>query len=252
MPFSPVVRRNPAGRLLTISHAIKTAKGQGKAINCWAKALGCEPQVVDVYRGIGDLIDEWDEVRRWVASDSVDPDKRKYFEQHFSEIDRAIAPATIAGAADGYQDQIQDSWLAALQSMALDMPIEGVIDENELDQLRAVIEDLRQTIENTTELRPMVRLWLLDLVRLMREGLDRYTARGVRGLRESFRRLLGELLDHPDYCREVQKSKPSLWEKTAKSLTKLSAISSNYRTIIAALEDITTRVLKLTFGNDFE
>jgi hypothetical protein len=95
-----------------------------------------------------------------------------------------------------------------------------------LNRIRVLVNELRAEIESATEFSQSVRAWLLDLVRIIRDSLDRYAIRGSRGIRRQFSTLLGELMRNWGTAEKVKEKKPGIWEKITTAIDVMDKVSS--------------------------
>jgi len=133
--------------------------------------------------------------------------------EQLSDINKSISQFVINVQANACSANVVPSAIVALKFMAADLPVEEAITVDELERLRKLCDELRSEILNAKELAPALKEWLLDLVRLMRDGIDRYRIRGSRGLRRQFHEMLGSLVSHEQMVANIKKEKPDIWMK---------------------------------------
>ncbi len=102
---------------------------------------------------------------------------------------------------------------------------EEQVSPGELEQIRRLCDEVRKVILDSSELPKSLRTWLLDLVRAMRDGIDRYQIRGTRGLRHQLKEALGSVLLHNERVKEAQKKAPTIWMKLMDSIARVEKIS---------------------------
>jgi hypothetical protein len=85
------------------------------------------------------------------------------------------------------------------------------IDESE--HVRKLCDELRAGTLGSKDISKTLRDWLLDMVRAMRDGIDRYQIRGARGLRQRLHEVLGSLMLNWKLAEEVKKKAPTIWTR---------------------------------------
>ena len=113
------------------------------------------------------------------------------------------------------------SAIVALQFMAADLDKEPAMLVEEIEQLRLLCDELRSEITKSSDLPKFLKEWLLDLIRLMRDAIDRYKIRGSRGLRRQLNEMVGSLYGHEALAEETKKKDPSLWSKIMAGFDKM-------------------------------
>lgn len=93
-------------------------------------------------------------------------------------------------------------------------------------QIRELVAELQQEIEASEDFSKLVKNWLLDLVRVIRDSLDRFAIRGSRGMRKQFSLLLGELIQNYDVAKKVQEKKPSVWQKFISAIDVMNKLAT--------------------------
>ena len=111
---------------------------------------------------------------------------------------------------------IREPGMVALGFMASDFPLEGT-DLGDLAALKKIVNELQTEILNT-ELPDYLRFWLLDLARIIRDGIDRYQIRGASGIERELSTILGELLNNQDLAAEAKSKRPSAFASILKAV----------------------------------
>lgn len=235
---------NPAGRLHAIFQALEPKAGHLKRAQfcqileiseSWPAVLGA---ISDVSKEV-DLLD--------AAIDEFKPNQQKYnlFQKNLKDV-RAIADSFVVDmVSDAITLRINAGGLTSLGYMAVDLPQEETTPKSEIDQLRAMIFELQKEIEASTEISKQVREWLLDIVRILRDSLDRYAIRGGRGMRDFLAQALGELYIEKKTIEKVVKTKPSIWARLGPCLDLMIKIVTLVEKIGPALS-FGQRLLGLT------
>ncbi len=172
-------------------------------------------------------------------------DNKKKHALHSSkmgDIKRSLNQLTLNIGANNYVWNILPSAIVALEFMAADMPEEQGVGPNELEEIRRLCEELRTEIHGCDSLNRTLKEWLLDLVRLMREGIDRYQIRGSRGLRRQFHEMVGSMVDNYDLLKEVKEKGPTVWQKVSKVVELVHKASELGEKATKALGSVTSAV----------
>ncbi len=234
MPLKMPERDNPAGRLYRNMRAIKNCMhvhAGGGSIESVATELNLlDKSSFSLVAVIGDLRDEVNELQKLVDEvKSENPFKYDLWNQILVSVNASLATFTcnldqkICGFA------IDEDSLNDLQLIAVDLPVEETVPPDELEKIRQLCDDMRKEVLASTTFSKLLKIWLLDLISLMQEGIDKYRIRGSRGLRKRFREMVGTLATNPEYMEQVKKEDPSLWEKLAKGFDWMKNVSEAIR-----------------------
>jgi hypothetical protein len=120
--------------------------------------------------------------------------------------------------------------------MAIDLPQEETIAPEEIEEIRRLCDELRNEIHNSKTLNKTLKEWLLDLVRMMRDGIDRFKIRGSRGFRKELYQMLGSMLVHYEDVREVAKEEPGIWAKMMRGLDWVGRASERFEKVSKPLK----------------
>lgn len=122
---------------------------------------------------------------------------------------------------------------SVLELAASLMNMEDELLETDEQEIRNSIERLHKAI-SASGVPDAARTALLEVVRLTRNALDQYRIYGIDGFRESFKRMLAELMDV--YCREGADVRKTTWWseglKHVKLLDEIIARLSKYKPMI--------------------
>lgn len=116
--------------------------------------------------------------------------------------------------------------MVALRFIAADLPQDESASEEDLNRIRHLVNILQQEIEKSETFTKFTREWLLDLVRIIRDSIDRYACRGSRGMRKQCSHLLGELILNYDLAQEVKEKNPTLWTNIFEAVDVLQKVVS--------------------------
>jgi hypothetical protein len=205
---------NPAGRLWTILKRI--SEKQNADLKHLAVCFGVPNTWDSVLQAIKDLEAEFQLLEGMVEGYKDNKKKHALHSSKMGDIKKSLNQLTLNIGANNYVWNILPSAIVALEFMAADMPEEQGVGLNELEEIRRLCEELRTEIHGCDSLNRTLKEWLLDLVRLMREGIDRYQIRGSRGLRRQFHEMIGSMVDNYDLLKEVKEKGPTVWQKVSK------------------------------------
>ncbi len=128
--------------------------------------------------------------------------------------------------SDNCTVQINQTGVVAMRFIAADLPQDEEPTENEIETLRTIVSELQSEIESSEVFSKSVREWLLDLVRVIRDSIDRFAIRGSRGMRKQFSLLLGELIQNYDLAQKVQSQKPTVWQRFMAAIDVMNKLAS--------------------------
>ncbi len=121
--------------------------------------------------------------------------------------------------------------------MATDFPVEEDLDEGDsIETLKRLVFELQQEILSAG-LPDYLRIWLLDLVRSIRDAIDRYQIRGAKGIQRELSTIIGELVSNQSEREETKSSKPSIFAKFLNAIdimTKIAAAAEKLKPAISA------------------
>jgi hypothetical protein len=225
---------NPAGRILAVLEKLaNTPNGNLKQL---ATCFGAnQTDRIAILALLTDLRSEFALLQESIEQFQDNEQKFTLYAQNLPEVEKSIDSLVVLMANEQYQSHVEPTAVVAPRFIAADLPQEETPSTDELAQLRDMIGELQQFIEQSEELSRSIQNWLLDLVRLMRDGLDRYRIRGARGLRRQFHTMLGDLMDNYEFVQQVQKSKSPIWQKLCAAMDlmiKLSVLHEKYRPAI--------------------
>jgi len=214
---------NPAGRLWTILKRI--SEKQNADLKHLAACFGVPDTWDSVLQSINDLEAEFQLLEGMVAGYKDNQKKHALHSSKMGDIKKSLNQLTLNIQTNSYMWNIVPSAIVALEFMAADMPEEQGAGPNELEEIRRLCEELRTQIHACDSLNKTLKEWLLDLVRLMREGIDRYQIRGSRGLRRQFHEMIGSIVDNYDLVKEVKEKEPTVWQKMGKGVELMLKVS---------------------------
>ncbi|MEI7775965.1 MAG: hypothetical protein WCK17_14445 [Verrucomicrobiota bacterium] len=182
--------QNPAGRLLAVLRRAEAIPPDIDARAAWGKAIRVDPSdVAAIYKQTAGLHEDYLAVKAYCETYR---DHTHFWFEHLAKVGTAICPVNFATTFNEHKIRILPEVLFLLESIAAEMAEEAPIPEDELADLRASLETVRNSIA-AAGLRGNIRRWLLELLRMMRDSVDRYENHGARGLRNTLFQLVGQL-----------------------------------------------------------
>jgi hypothetical protein len=140
---------------------------------------------------------------------------------------------------------LQDSLLYVVEYFAQRMPNESTDVKASLDELHEKVAKLFQEVSGS-EIQPSLKSWVLELLAMIQNGIQRFFISGSRGLRRELFKIVGTLHERYDELEKVQ-------PETAKSLGQIVADYANITTILTGaigLGQATAKLLGVSVGGD--
>lgn len=216
---------NAAGRILAVLERVKAVKNPMEFAG-FCKALGVEKSWSSALTAVTDLQDEFETLRSEIEGITDNPAKVDLFKTNLAEIEASVRGFHLQMRDNRCQYNIHDSAVVALRFIAADLPQEADADPDDLGRIRDVVSELQKEIEDSDTFGPMVREWLLSLVRIIRDSLDRFAVRGARGMRRQLSSLVGELYMNYGQAQKVKEQTPGIWQKIMTGLDRMAKLSS--------------------------
>jgi hypothetical protein len=217
---------NAAGRILAIFERLAPKSGQTYRLAEFAHAFGVTadwPTILVSYCGVREeynaLVEDIEQIKHNSA-------KYHLYRKNLPDIDISIKSFTFGINGDSGTCQISQTGLVALQFIAADLSQDEKASDDDLKTLRQLVSDLQAEIEATDIFPKQMKEWLLDLVRVIRDSIDRYSIRGSKGMRRQFSVLLGELMQNYDFAEKTKTEKPSVWSKITSAIDIMNKIAS--------------------------
>lgn len=217
---------NAAGRILSIFEKLSPKSGQSYKLAEFAKAFGVAadwPTILLSYCGIRE---EYDVLVADIDQIKDNPAKYELYRKNLPDIESSIKSFNFAINGDNATCQISPTGLVALRFIAADLSQDEEASDDDLKTLRQLVSDLQAEIEATDIFSKLMKEWLLDLVRVIRDSVDRYAIRGSKGMRRQFSVLLGELMQNYDFAEKTKTEKPSIWSKITSAIDIMNKIAS--------------------------
>jgi len=175
---------------------------------------------------VGDLREECNELQKLIDEVKSDnPFKYDLWSQILLGVNTSLATFICNSAQNSCGFMIDEDSLNNLQLIAVDLPVEETVPEDELETIRQLCDNMRKEVLASSTFSKLLKRWLLDLLSLMQESIDKYRIRGSRGLRKRFREMVGTLVTNPEYMEQVKNENPNLLEKLVNVFNLMKDIS---------------------------
>jgi len=223
---------NPAGRLLRVL----TDLGQGACTReQFAARLGTPNDWCSILNTLAEMRKEYDLLETAVSEFKDNPHKLANYKEDLAAINTAVNNISINMANNQVQVFPVQAAIIALKYMAVDLPQEDALAQDEIEEIRTLCDELRAEIEKSQTLDKRLKEWLLDLVRMMRDGIDRFKIRGSRGFRKELYQMLGSIMVHYEDVKEVKKENSGLWTKMMLGLDRVCRAAERFEKVKVAL-----------------
>jgi hypothetical protein len=217
---------NSAGRILSVFDRLAPNPNTPLNRPHLAKGFGVIEEWPSIFVAYCDLRDEYNTLAEEIEKISDNELKRKLFRENLPDIESSLKSFVFTVSADQGHCNISRTGLVALRFIAADLPQDEDATKDDLNTIRQIVSELQKEIENATDFSKQMREWLLDLVRVIRDSLDRYANRGSRGMRKQFSLLVGELMQNYEYTQETQDKAPVIWTKITTAIDLMHKIAS--------------------------
>lgn len=217
---------NAAGRILAVFDRLTATNNTSIKRTELAKGFGVIDEWPSIFLAYCDLKDEYKTLVEEIEEISDNPSKKDLFRKNLPDIEGSLKSFVFTVSSEQGNYSISQTGLVALRFIAADLPQDEDATTDDLNSIRQIVSDLQKEIEQATEFSKQMRTWLLDLVRVIRDSLDRYANRGSKGMRKQFSLLLGELMQNYDLAQETQVKAPSIWTKVTNAIDLMNKIAS--------------------------
>ena len=217
---------NAAGRILTVLEKLQPHSGKTCKLPQLGEALGVDGTWRTVLVAIQDVNDEYSSLCNEIEQFEHNPAKYELYKKNLPDIGKSIHSFSLNMPAKSCVCQISQPGVVALRFIAADLTQDAAPEDDEIESLRSLVSELQAEIEGSDVFSKSVREWLLDLVRVIRDSIDRFAIRGSRGMRKQFSLLLGELIQNYDVAQKVQEKKPSVWQRFTSAIDMMNKLAS--------------------------
>lgn len=232
-----VKHRNAAGRILGVLERLNAQPGTD-GLQAWFKAFNCNGDLSDIYSRLALLQEQYIET---VEFCELHKGKDHRLTRTLPKVLPAIQPRSLKENAESQKQKITDEILLLLDTIAEQMPEEGEINEDDFKSLNEMLDELFEFVRDSQEFKGQLRLWLLHLIRMMKDGLCRYDIKGARGLRPDLLVLATELTvvfksaeqgEQPEVPAETFAALRELASKFIRKLTRILDTAVKYAPLI--------------------
>lgn len=227
---------NPAGRLWIILKKLSQKPTGSK--DQLAACFGVNNDWNSIFSAIQDIEQEFILLEKSINLYRENQKKHTLLSSKLPDIKSSCLNFSIDMKAGSYSVGILAGAVVSLEFMAADLPQEVELTRDELSELRRLCDEMQESILQCKDLNKTLREWLLDLVRMMRDGIDRYGIRGKRGLRRQFHEMLGSMCDHYEEVEELKQKAPSVWKRMSDGFEKFNKFSEFAEKASKAIENL--------------
>ena len=185
-------RRNSAARLLAVLHGIPSNQS---LVEILPNHLGTDTQdpgerVQLCFAFFSAVQYEYQQFKQDVLASSMEDEERNEYINGLKKIEDTIYPSNFSGQFR----PLEKAEIALLRVCATRIPEEGEVDQNDIEQIRASISELRSVVESSKTSKPLRRA-LLELIRLSEDSISRFAIHGAREFKKAFKAMLAETLE---------------------------------------------------------
>jgi hypothetical protein len=223
--------RNSAGRLLVLLTDMPAAC-QGKemvhGLPQFFEIKGFDPRntshdrVPMAYEGLRELQMVYMQFKADMEAVDINEDQRKVLLSGLKGLEETIYPMQLNG---GFRT-LGAAEKSLLEVCATVLNREDGLTTATLDEIKKSVSELESVIRDSATPDELKKV-LLDLIRLSREALDRYSIHGAAGLRKAFKQMLGEVAELHFTLSEEQEVKvktSGAWQMMLSHLNKFNTL----------------------------
>lgn len=239
--------RNSAGRLLSLLNSLDHGQGLGQQLIpvFLAKKIPTESKDISIEgaRAISELHTLYAKVLEDLATADMNEDERNVLVRGLVQLQNMMYPHTITQPPR----QVSQAELALLEMLAAKLPREPEIGSKDFDSIKESIEALKEAV-NESPLDGVLRIVLLELIRLSEDAINRYHIYGAQGLKKAFKGMLAEVAEI--YIQEdlsvEEVTQSSVWKKAVAHIKLFDKVAAKLMQYGPVLE----KASKLLIGND--
>ncbi|TWU43624.1 hypothetical protein Poly51_62790 [Rubripirellula tenax] len=217
---------NAAGRILSVLEKLQPQSGKNIPLKGLGEALGVTPEWPAVLTAIQDLHDEFASLCTEIEQFQHNTAKYELYKTNLPDVEKSLQSFNLQMPQKNCTCQVLQTGVVAMRFIAADLPQDESPGEGEIENLRSIVSELQSEIESSEVFSKSVREWLLDLVRVIRDSIDRFAIRGSRGMRKQFSLLLGELIQNYDIAQKVQEKQPTVWQRFMSAIDAMNKLAS--------------------------
>lgn len=248
---------NTAGRLLAILSAFKNKHSPSmKAQVLWQEVLELPdaedgsggPERWTIYRSLESIAEDLEQVEEDIRQ--LRPESTHLFLQDFNSLKHFVADAPARGS--WANPCIDDSALRDLELCARELPEEGTVTQDELNQISEAVNKLFNDVKSS-DIDDTLKRWILELLSAIKKSIDNYHIFGAKGLRTTFSMLIGEFTLHSEALKEVKERDATIFERLGNVFHSVHNVMMKAKQWLPLLKE-GAKVLQLPFddggGND--
>jgi hypothetical protein len=243
---------NTAGRLLAIFERLRQRSVKQKEVPLWqAWHLAITPEDTNggspeaVLQQLAAIVDALAELELRMKEEKGDSAQAYVTE---------LRPLRQAMLATGLMDSCGKSATVAaitperlqfLEICANELPKEGVVPEDELDEIAKAVQELFDQVKDSGIRHPLKR-WILELLSSIKKSIDNYHILGAKALRQSLVTIAGEVGLYADALNDIKKQDSTILDKLGQVFHKVHGLvlkAKEYWPLIEA----SGKVLRLPF-----
>ncbi len=217
---------NPAGRILAIFERLGPKNNHQMPRTEIANAFQVADDWAAILVAVNDLRMEYQTLVDEIDQFKENAHKYELYRQNLPEIEKSVNSMTLSIQTNNGTFQILPTAQVALRFIAADLPQDESAEASDLHRIRQLVDELQNEIRGSAEFTKAVREWLLDLVRVIRDSLDRFAIRGSRGMRRQISILVGELMQSYEMAVQVKEQSPSVWDRLFKAIDLMQKLGS--------------------------
>ena len=176
-----------------------------------------------ILQAYSDLLTEYTVLEADIEPIKTNNAKYVLYRTNLPDIQKSLKSFAFAIPSDTATFAVSLTGLVAIRFIAADLEQDESATDD-INTLRQLVNELQSEIEQSDVFSKKMKEWLLDLVRIIRDSIDRYAIRGSRGMRQQFSLLLGELMQSYDFAEETHAKKPSIWSKITNAIDIMNKI----------------------------
>ena len=232
---------NRAGRLHDVlSHLKEFGNNANHPIQHLIKKLNLTDNPEAVLTAIADLHVEFEQLIDEIEDRSeLDPATEKYLED-MQTIGKSIGSITYTPTQAHFSCNISNEAITALKYISFVLPSEPTAKKTDLDSILELASRMKEIVHETEDFKGEFRRWLLELILIIENSVNRYKIRGSRGIKKQMASTIGELrLNFAEVKGKVEKKQPELWKYLNQGVLLLLNLSMTLANIQAITHETT-------------
>lgn len=195
---------NPAGRLYKILSMIKTMPDNMRALDAWAKVIGCDKSDMEVTLAVVEAYELSQEVQSLIIMhESIN---EELYLKSFTQLEKVFFPLNLSLSIQSIKTQLNEELLTRLQFCAEALShtySEQEISNGVLKKLTEMATNLGVSISQAV-MPEQIKLELLKETDKVKRSIAFYPIRGAKGLKESSHSLLGTVITTNEKLNRIE------------------------------------------------